>query len=156
MSLVCISFVKGFFLPCRACPLVWFWLPSITTLGSSLLWPPFFFLHLESQSLSLPLSPNHSDHNLQKYSTPTHVQQQIAPSQPPSLASTYLPLRLLSLPHSLPSHLKRTICIYLPHRILFLCHYHFYHPTLWKRFSKNTRGPPKVSHPNDSPLLILH
>ena len=42
------------------------------------------------------------------------------------------------------SHLKRTTCTYLPHHfVLFLAHYHFHHPTLWKWFFKHTRGSPK-------------
>lgn len=136
-TLVCISVYKGFYLPRRVCLHAWFWLPSITALESTLL----CFLQLEPQSLS----PSHTDHSLQKYIAPTHVRQQLAPSQPPSLASPCLSFGLLSLPHSLPSQspYKNHLHLFAPSSCFILCHHPFHHPTLWRWFSKNTRGPPK-------------
>ena len=56
--------------------------------------------------------------------------------RPPAFLSDPSPCLI----HFPVNHLKRTACASLPHRlVLFLCHYHFHHPTLWRWFSKNTR-----------------
>lgn len=117
LSLVCFSFS----LPPRARPSACFWLP-VSLPG---VFPPltsFYFSSLDYPSSS----PNDCHHNLQKCSTPTHIQQQIPPLRPPSRASTCCPLRRLCYALSTSSS------IILKELSTFICAiiFHFIHVSL--------------------------